>query len=490
MKKIVVTLFVLLFSGSFLFAQCPYKYGANETDSLRCLEQLTNFNIFLKAKNYGEAYPSWQYLVQNSPCCWDGLYTNAQNMFQAMINAEQDSLQKERLIDTLLYSYDIRNQAFPDKFTQGYCLGFKAYNLLQYRKNSWNKDIKKYEEILNMFIDAVELEKENTQPVIWDKYFQLAEMITKAKRDTSYVIEAYGRATDYLDVSINNSLVQYEKQAAVIDSLNELYTSGKIDTDYLVHLCKKPAADTARQMKLVLNYRKTLTKIEKAVAPYASCDVLEELYSQKLANEAFRQDIAAVNKVVVTMAKGGCLTSPVFKEALLIQHNAKPSRTSAYWMGMLSLKTYAINSDKAEVDAAIGFFQDAVRLSETNEQKADANYMLATAYQTKGAFSEARNAAYAALKANPNFGNAYILIGDLYKNSGSRCSDGIPYDYNWAAADKYSKAAAVDPSCAERANKARASLRFPAKEELFRRGMSAGASYHVGCWIQENTTVR
>ena len=488
MKKIVVTLFVLLFSGSFLFAQCPYKYGANEADSLKCLEQLTNFNIFHKAKNYTEAYPSWQYLVQNSPCCWDGLYTNAQNMFQAMISAEKDSARRERLIDTLLYSYEVRNQAFPEKFTQGYCLGFKAYNLLQYRKDLLKKDLNKVEEILNMFIESVEMEKENTQPAIWDKYFQLAETMTKAKKDTSYVIEAYGRATDYLDVSINNAMVQYERQVAVLDSLTELYTSNKIDTDYLVHLSKKPAADTARQMKLVLNYRKTLAKIEKAVAPYASCEVLEELYAAKL--ESIKNDISAVNKIVVTMAKGGCLTSPVFKDALYIQHNAKPSRTSAYWMGMLSLNSYAVNNDKSEIDAAILYLQDAVRMSETNEQKADANYMLATAYQTKLAFSEARNAAYAALKADPNMGKAYILIGDLYKASGSRCSDGIPYDYNWAAADKYSKAAAVDPSCASVANARRASLHFPTKEELFRRGMSAGSSYHVGCWIQENTTVR
>lgn len=488
MKKIVVTLFVLLFSSSFMFGQCPFKYGANEADSLRCLEQLTNFNIFLKAKNYDEAYPSWQYLVQNSPCCWDGLYTNAQNMFQAMISAETDSARKERLIDTLLYSYEIRNQAFPEKFTQGYCLGFKAYNLLQYRKDVLKKDISKIEEILNMFSQSVEMEKENTQPAIWDKYFQLAETMTKAKKDTSYVIEAYGRATDYLDVSINNSLVQYEKQTAVLDSLTDLYVTGKIDTDYLVHLCKKPAADTARQQKLILNYRKTLAKIEKGVAPYASCEVLEELYAQKL--ESIKDDISAVNKVVVTMAKGGCLGSPVFKEALQIQHNAKPSRTSAYWMGVLSLNTFRTSNDKAEVDAAINYLLEAVRLSETNEQKVEANYLLATAYQTKGLYSEARNAAYAALKANPNYGDAYILIGDLYKSSGGRCSDGIPYDYNWAAADKYSKAAAVDPSCAAKANQARSSLRFPAKEELFRRGISAGSSYHVGCWIQENTTVR
>ncbi|MCR4965711.1 MAG: hypothetical protein K6A41_08665 [Bacteroidales bacterium] len=488
MKKIVVTLFVLLFSGSFLFAQCPYKYGANEEDSLKCLEQLTNFNMFNKAKNYGEAYPAWQYLVKNSPCCWDGLYTNAQNMFQNMIKAEKDSARRERLIDTLLYSYDVRNQAFPEKFSKGYCKGFQAYNILQYRSKTFRTDIDKVEELLNMFIEAVELDKENTQPVIWDKYYQLAESMTKAKRDTSYVIEAYGRATDYLDISINNSLAQYDKQVEVLDSLTNLYTTNKIDTDYLIQLCKKPAADTARQQKFVLNYRKTLAKIEKSVAPYASCDVLEELYAKKL--ESIKDDISAVNKVVVTMAKGGCLTSPVFKDALLIQHNAKPSRTSAYWMGMLSLNTYATNNDKAEIDAAINFLQEAVRLSENNEQRADANYVLATAYMTKGSYSEARNAAYAALKANPNFGKAYILIGDLYKASGGRCSDGIPYDTNWAAADKYSKAAAVDPSCASEANAHRATLRFPSKDELFRRGLSAGSSYHVGCWIQENTTVR
>lgn len=489
MKKIVVTLFVLLFSGSFMFAQCPFKYGANETDSLKCLEQLTNFDIFLKAKNYGEAYPSWQYLVQHSPCCSNKLYTaNAQNMFKGLIQNEQDSARKELLIDSLLYLYDASNQALPDQFSKGSVIGFQALAILQYRGNEMKADFSKVEDLLEMFERSVEMEKEETQPTIWDKYFQLAERVTKAKKDTSYVIEAYGRATDYLDVSINKSMVQYEKQVAVLDSLYELFTSGKIDTDYLVHLSKKPAADTARQMKFVLNYRKVLAKIEKSVAPYASCTVLEELYGKKL--ESIKDDISAVNKVVMTMSKGGCLTSPVFKEALNIQHNAKPSRTSAYWMGMLSLNSYAIDNDKAELDAAINFLQEAVKLSETNEQKCDANYKLAVAYQTKGSYSEARNAAYAALKANPNYGEAYILIGDLYKNSGGRCTDGIPYDVSWAAADKYNKAAAVDPSCAAKANQHRSSLRFPDKAELFRRGISAGSSYHVGCWIQENTTVR
>lgn len=489
MKKLFIATLLLL-SGSFLFAQngnCPFKYGANEADSLKCLEQITNFNMFYKSKNYVDAYEAWTYLVNNCPCCWDGIYTNAQNLFGALIKAEKDSLKREHLIDTLIYSYEVRNLYFPNKFSKGYCLGFKAYNTLLYRAKSLDFD--QIKEVENWFIQSVEMEKEKTQPAIWDKYFQLSEKITKASKDTSVVIEAYGRATDYLDISINNALVQYEKQVATLDSLYQVYKQGTIDTNYLIELSKKPAADTARQQKLVVNYRITLAKIEKAVAPYASCEVLEELYGEKLA--ANRDDISAINKMVMTMAKGGCVTSPVFKDALEILHRANPNRNSAYWMGNLSLQTYIKNHDNIELDKAISYFNEAVSLSETNEQKADANYMMALAYYTKGSFAESRSAAYAALKHDPNMGKAYILIGDLYANSVGRCSgDDIPLACAWAAADKYARAVAVDPSCADKANVQRAKLRYPSKEELFKRGLSTGASYHVGCWIQENTTVR
>ncbi len=490
MKKLLIATLLLL-SGSFLFAQnsnCPFKYGATEEDSLKSLEQITNFNMFYKSKNYVDAYEAWRYLVANSPCCWDGIYTNAQNMFNGLIKDEKDSLKREHLIDTLLYSYDIRNLYFPEKFSKGYCLGFKAYNMLLYRVKSMDFD--QIKDLNNMFIQSVEMEKEETQPIIWDKYFQLSEKITKASKDTSVVIEAYGRATDYLDVSINNSLVKYENQVATIDSLYDLYNNGKIDTNYLVELCKKPAADTARQMKYVTNYRRTLAKMEKAVTPYASCEVLEELYSAKLAEN--KEDLSAINKMVMTMSKGDCVSSPVFKEALEILHKANPNRNSAYWMGNLSLKSFLNTKDNAEIDNSIEYFKEAVALSGTNEQKADANYMLGLAYYTNGSYSEARSAALAALKHQPNMGKAYILIGDLYANSGGRCSGGdmLPLANAWAAADKYARAAAVDPSCADRANAQRAKLRFPSKEDLFKRGLSTGSSYHVGCWIQENTTVR
>ena len=483
MKKLIVATLLLVFSST-LFAQCPYRYGATEADSLKCLEQITNFNMFYKAKNYKDAYDAWQYIVKQCPCAWDGIFTNAQTLFQNLIKDETDSLKKEHLIDTLLYSYEVRNNYFPNKFSKGYCLGFKAYNIMQYRSKKLS-NVEEYTALLNMFIESVEMEKEKTQPAIWDKYFQLSEAMTKATKDTTFVIEAYGRATDYLDLSINNALVQYEKQVANLDTLTAQYDAGQLDRMSYDKQAKSIVSDTARQMKLVVNYRKTLSKIEKSVTPYASCEVLEEVYGKKI--ESSRDDISAINKMVMTMSKGGCFSSPIFKEALEILHKANPNRNSAYWMGNLSLKTFVNTKDNSELDAAVSYFQEAVRLSETNEQKADANYMLALAYQTKHSYSESRSAAYAALKAQPNMGKAYILIGDLYA---SGCNDEIPLSYAWAAADKYAKAAAVDPSCASEANAHRAKLRYPSKEELFKRGLNAGSSYHVGGWIQENTTIR
>lgn len=483
MKKLIVATLLVLFSSS-LFAQCPFKYGANEDDSLKCLEQMTNFNMFYKAKNYKDAYEAWRYITNQCPCAWDGIYTNAQTMFQNLIKVETDSLQKEQYIDTLIYSYEVRNNYFPEKFSKGYCLGFKAYNQLQYRGKKMSTK-EEYEAILEMFSQSVEMEKEKTQPAIWDKYFVISEALTKATKDTTYVIEAYGRATDYLDLSINNAIIKFENDTILLDSLTQLYNAGQLDRISYDKQTKSLISDTTRQRKLEDNYRKTLAKIEKSVTPYASCEVLEEVYSKKI--ESCRDDISAINKMVKTMSKGGCLTNPTFKEALQILHQANPNRTSAFWMGNLSLKSYVTTHADDELEAAINYLKEAVQLSETGEQKADANYMLAVAFQTKKSYSEARSAALAAIKTKPNMGKAYLLIGDLYA---SGCNDDVPLSYAWAAADKYAKAAAVDPSCAESAQAKRAKLRFPSKDELFKRGLNQGSSYHVGGWIQETTTVR
>lgn len=476
MRKVLLTL-TIIFTIISAKAQnhCSFKYGANEADSIRCLEEITTFRTFYDQKNYIDALQSWQYIVNHCPCSWNGIFVYAQTMFDALIKNAPDSLKREHYIDTLLRSYEIRHLYFPNNYTEGNGLGFKAYNTMRYR----NSD---YENAFDWFTRSVDMEREKSQPNILDIYFKTAELMVKVKGDTTFIIEAYERATEYIDEAINNAFKQYEKQLPNFENLEAAFENQQINELEYNKRKKLLQDDTARQMKLVENYRKTLSNIEGVFTPYAPCSVLEQVYAKKL--ETHRSDISVVKKIVMTMSKDPiCLNSPVFKEALEILHNAEPGAQSAYLMGNFSLQ----NSD---IDKAIDYFTQAIELFETNEQKVQPYYMLGLAYQLKGNYSESRTAANNVLKIKPNFGKAYLLIGDLYAMSASRCSEDIPFATSWAAADKYNRAAAVDPSVAEDAASKRSKLKYPSITDKHARGLTDGASYRVGCWIQENTTVR
>lgn len=477
---------LLCFMTSLAFSQsCSFKYGATEEDSLKCLEEVNSFRIFYNNKQYADALTPWHYVVNNCPCAWDGVYTYAQTMFDNLIKAEKDSAKKEALIDDLVNSFKDRHLYFPKKYTEGNGLGFMAFNLTRYRMKDFlkNKNYAAIEDVYNLFVRSVEMEKENTQPGIWDSYFTVAEIMTQMKKDTTIIIEAYERATDYIDMSIVNAYVKYEKQLPNFANLDSAFAKGQIDKMEYDKRFNQLSADTARQMKFVSNYRKTLSNIEGKFQPYAPCNVLEQVYTKKF--DQNKNNMKALKKMVLTMSKGNCITSPVFKDALELVHAAEPGAQSAYLMGNLSLRN-------GETAKAIEYFEEAISLFETQEQKVDCYYMLGLAYQLEQKYSEARAAALQAIKIHPNCGKAYILIGDLYASSGNRCGgeDFLPRCYNWAAADKYIKAAAVDPSCAETANAKRAKLAFPSKQDRFVRGLQDGQSFHVGCWIQENTTIR
>ena len=485
MKKLFFVSLLCLMTSLAFSQGCNFKYGANEEDSLRCLEEVNSFRIFYNNKQYADALTPWHYVTNNCPCAWDGVYTYAQTMFDNLIKNEKDSAKREALIEDLVNSYKNRHLYFPNKYTEGNGLGFMAYNTARYKMKEYIKtrNFDAIEEVYNWFVRSIDMEKEKTQPNIWDTYFTVAEAMTQIKRDTTIIIEAYERATDYIDVAIVNAYVKYEKQLPNFENLEAAFANGQIDKMEYDKRLNQLSQDTARQMKFVSNYRKTLSNIEGKFQPYAPCNVLEQVYAKKF--DQNKNNMKALKKMVLTMSKGNCITSPVFKDALELVHAAEPGAQSAYLMGNLSL----MNN---ETSKAIEYFNEAISLFETQEQKVDCYYMLGLAYQLEQKYSEARAAAQQAIKIHPNCGKAYILIGDLYASSGNRCGgdDFLPRSYNWAAADKYAKAAAVDPSCAEKANEKRAKLAFPTKQDCFVRGLQAGQSYHVGCWIQETTTIR
>jgi hypothetical protein len=98
-----------------------------------------------------------------------------------------------------------------------------------------------------------------------------------------------------------------------------------------------------------------------------------------------------------------------------------------------------------------------------------------------------------ASRLQPSWGKPIVFIGDLYAASYNMCGSGIEaQSVYWAAVDKYQRARSVDASVAEECkNKIeRYSAYFPKTEILFFSSINKGASYNVGCWINETTTVR
>ena len=483
MKKIILfTIITCISLGSFAQSTpCGFQYGKTEADSLKCLEEISLFKTFYDQKNYGDAYPHWKNIVEICPCSWNAIFNNTylQNIFDFLIKSTEDETLQEQYIEDVLKSFENRHLYFPKNFTEGNGLGFKAFFIIRYK----NKNTEEVLKAFDLFIESIEMEKEKTQPNIWDIYFNLAEQFARAKQDTTIIIDAYERATEYIEMAINNYYKEIDKQLPNFENLEEAFSVGQIPQVDYENRKLRLSQDTARSMQFINNYERTLKNIENKFTPFAPCNILDQVYSNKL--EQNMNNLPALKKMITTMSKGGCTTSPAFVEMLDIVHKAEPSAQTANLMGY-----YSVN--QANYDAALEFFTEAVELFETNEQKVDPWYMIGLVHQIKGNFSEARNAALQAIKLKPNSGKAYLLIGDLYAASGNRCGgeDALPLDFCWAAADKYSRAAAVDASVADQASEKRSKLRFPSDNDKFVRGIKNGDLYRVGCWIQETTTVR
>lgn len=166
---------------------------------------------------------------------------------------------------------------------------------------------------------------------------------------------------------------------------------------------------------------------------------------------------------------------------------------------------------KGDYLQAIDYLQQANQLDieadDEDEDQGKYNYLIAQIYMDNlknySACREYCNKSLEALSENAPANmrsRCYLLIGMAYAASKPYSSA----DYAgkapilnktvfWAAVDKFNKAKAIDPDCADAANKliSAYSKYFPTKEERFDLPNEfSGATFTVGGWINEKTTIR
>ena len=123
-------------------------------------------------------------------------------------------------------------------------------------------------------------------------------------------------------------------------------------------------------------------------------------------------------------------------------------------------------------------------------------YMIALLQFERNSYTQARQYCRKALEENPNYGNAYMLMGKMYAATSKSV---YPDDavmaraVYYAAIDKFEKAKQVDPTVAEEANSLISSYRahLPSTEEIFMHpDLEKGKAVTIGGWIGESTVVR
>jgi tetratricopeptide (TPR) repeat protein len=431
---------IALLSITSVSAQVSNDTSGNSSsiDNAKCQEQLSLYREYHKIKLYSYALPHWRWVFQNCPSSSQNIYIDGTKIISSQIDETQDPELKSKLVDTLMMVYD---QRIKYHGKEGYVLGRKAIDAMNYMPGD-------LETAYKLFGKSIELQGNEAEGAVVTYYLSTAiQLANNNKIEKSEIFDAYDKAATITENNISTA---------------------------------------AGNEKELANWMNVKANLELLIQPHATCSDLVKIYEKKFAENS--EDVNVLKNITSILDRRECTQEgDLFFRATEKLHKLEPSAQSAYLMGRLSISNNMLSK-------AAEYMSQAADLYTVPEDQVKALYILASIHTNNRNYSQARSAANRILQINPSEGKAYMLIGDLYAASASSCGDDDMGGKTvfWAAVDKYYKAKSVDPSVEQEANEkiGQYSRYFPATSDLFFRDYKEGGSYTVGCWINENTTIR
>ena len=216
----------------------------------------------------------------------------------------------------------------------------------------------------------------------------------------------------------------------------------------------------------------------------ADCESLQGIYGPKI--EANQSDSTYLKKAISILKMMKCTESEAYFQASYYMYKIDPTADAATGCGYMAYK-------KGDYDTAIKYFDEALSLEGDNEKKAQIAYAVAATLFNVKKLSQARGYLQKAISFKENYGDAYILLAQLYASSPNWNDEAALNKCTYfVVIDKLQRAKAVDPTVADKANELISTYaRYtPKAEDLFMLGIKAGDRVTVGGWIGESTTVR
>ncbi len=422
----------------------PYGHGQ---DSINCRMNLSLMTVAAKAENYQDAVKTWQSVYNNCPASSKNIYIYGPRIFKALFAKETDAAKKKEYLDLIMEIYDKRMQYFSNVDAKGTILAFKAYDY----KELMGDDVD-HKVVYQLLGEAIEDMKSEMYPSDAYGHYMISSLMMflqdNSKKDQ--YINDYFRTLEYMDDAI---------------------TSAKANDD----------TDNANYIAAVKESVETAFVNSGA----GDCKTLQDFYSAKFADN--KDNVEFLNKAIGALSQIGCTDTDFYFNLSENLHRLTPSANSAIGLANRSLQ----NKD---YEAAMKYYEEAAELESDTEKSSGYMMTLSQILFSQRRYSQARQAAYDALKFKSNNGDAYILIAKMYASS----AEGVFSESEkrglvfCAAVDKLQRAKAVDPSVSSEANSLinQYSRYYMEKEDAFMMGLKEGESITVPGWIGETTTIR
>lgn len=430
MKKILFTL-LLFFAGSAMsFAQDGWNWPEDEAKKAKAMEKNALYSDMLTAENYEAAKKPLDWLLKETPDLNPSIYIQGVKVYENLAETSTGERQKN-LQDSTVLLYDLRMKYFNDVEN---VTDRKAYDAYQ----AWKDRKDKYPELFKIEKEAFEMLGEKSS---------IANTVAYMDAARKYKL-AGGELSDLEVIDI------YDKITSVLDAKE---------------------ADGENKAKIE-KYREGIDKLFNATVTI-NCNIIDEqLYPKYIENGKQLKD---AERIVKFSLAGSCTSSDAFLTA------AKKLVDTTPEYGLIRLIALRSKMNK-NYDEAIKYFTEALKYTEDNMKQSDVYLELSDVASKKGNKVQARSYAYKALEANPAKTDAYVIIGDLYLNSGPDCKGGQDVVKDRAV---YIAAYEMYRKGGNSERMAVAKEQFPSKEDLFNYGYDKGQTLKVECWVGENVTL-
>ena len=385
-------------------------YGHGE-DSIRCVRSLSLSRDFVKQRDYATALPYWKVVFDECPLCSKNIYLDGVKLYKNLLDNTTSEVRTASLIDTLMLIYDRRMKYFGEK---GNVLGRQGVDLLRYGRDK----LENIEKAYGYLKESIKLREEKASDAVLASY-------------------------------ISSSIILFQ---------NGKFSPGQVIEDYIL-ISEMLSNDPSNQ-----ELKETIDMNFIQGGP-SKCEDLISYFQPLL--ESKKQDVSFLKMLTAILRDRDCTDSELFFNASKYLHPLSPSAESALNIAILAFK----NKDYTE---AMKYYQQALSLETVEDKKADYYFGMAACYDGQGNNEKARELALKASAIRPNWGEPYILIGQLYANSKETCASiRLPNSIYWVAVDMFMKA-----------------NYFPNKEVAFFENVMEGDTFVVGCWINETTKAR